>query len=1339
MSKWTINKIGLINFWYYDEEEFEFSDGRLLLRGSNGSGKSVTMQSFIPLLLDGNRSARRLDPFGTNSRKIENYLLTDNDSRDENTGYLYMEFVKPETGNFITVGIGLKAKKNKQTEFWGFSITDGKRIGKDFKLYKEVGDKILLTKRELKNRIVDNGMGEFFERADDYKAMVNKYIFGFEDIAEYDQLIDLLVQLRSPKLSKDYKPTVLYEIMEESLKPLSDDDLRPMSEAIENMDMIEASILGLKSALESANRLKVIYDRYNMGVLYYKAKNYINALNLLNETEERINSLTAEINEGEAEILKETENISQLNQNREILKDKIQRYKNTDIYELNQRIIELDNEIDGLNKKLNDKESLKSSEEDSLRKADIKLKEYKDDYELKKYQFGNILNDMKEYSDAGLFTEHKYFYEELIQSDDYEFSVIKASVKKYSKDLKKAIDCFRDVLNAEREYDRCDEAYSNEKVKLDEIFSELKRAEMLFNDVKSSFLEKLYEWNKNNKQLILSEETLQRISQVVYEFDELNDSLVIGKEVSDEYVRLQAELKGSISVLTENLNKTENDINELKLKIRDVESQPEIMPDVTEEQAELRKMLDNLNIPYIPFYRAFDFKEGLSDDEKGRIEEALEEMGLLNALIIPKQYRNKISVSLGMADKFIIPMNENNKEITVPLKSEKGMDISEDELDEILAQINNKNGDIYINNNETYSISIIKGFVGGKRESRYIGAESRRKHKEEIIARLNRELCDKKDEYELLNDKKERLIDLNDLLDKEYSSFPTDNDLTTALSILKDRSAEKDHHLKIRDELAADVKCAAENLNEYRGILNKVCEPYGLIKTYDAYNEALLNMEEYDNCLTNLIVVYKDMCSSRGYMENISESIEKLSMRIDELFADIRDIKNNINKLTDRKKNYEDLKKQSGYEAIEAELEVMQREIEETIPRSINKSNLNIGIRRSDVSHKSEILEKIKNDFMNIKNEYEYLKSLFIEEYELGYNDIDEPDTKKAAEIVLKNKMDKSAENLKDELVKKYYGERQQLADYSVTEDEIFTDDGGESAGRVRLVLMARVRGVRTDFYKFIEYLENEINENEALLTQKDKELFENLLIDTVGRKMRAKISNSERWVNEMNHKMMNMDTSSGLSFSLEWKSKPADSDEQLSTSELVKLLKTDIKLLSDENIEKISKHYRSKLKMARLRRNEGGGAESMHAILKDILDYRKWFEFKLFYTMTGEKKKELTNNAFFRFSGGEKAMAMYVPLFASVYARYEKASSDAPKLISLDEAFAGIDDKNIADMFRIMEELNLSYIINSQVLWGTYSTVPSISICELNRPNNSDTVSVIRYKWNGKSKELIV
>ena len=123
-GKWQINKVGLVDFWYYDEEAFDFSEGRMLLRGANGSGKSVTMQSFIPLLLDGNMRPERLDPFGSRARKMENYLLEEGDEREERTGYLYMEFKRLESEEYLTLGLGIRARKNKKLESWYFCITD---------------------------------------------------------------------------------------------------------------------------------------------------------------------------------------------------------------------------------------------------------------------------------------------------------------------------------------------------------------------------------------------------------------------------------------------------------------------------------------------------------------------------------------------------------------------------------------------------------------------------------------------------------------------------------------------------------------------------------------------------------------------------------------------------------------------------------------------------------------------------------------------------------------------------------------------------------------------------------------------------------------------------------------------------------------------------------------------------------------------------------------------------------------------------------------------------------------------------------------------------------------
>lgn len=111
--RWQANKIGLINFWYYDEQEFPFVKGRMLLRGSNGSGKSVTMQSVVPLLLDGNMSPERLDPFGSRDRKMSSYLLEENDGREERTGYLYLEFRRKDSETYLTIGMGIRARRGK--------------------------------------------------------------------------------------------------------------------------------------------------------------------------------------------------------------------------------------------------------------------------------------------------------------------------------------------------------------------------------------------------------------------------------------------------------------------------------------------------------------------------------------------------------------------------------------------------------------------------------------------------------------------------------------------------------------------------------------------------------------------------------------------------------------------------------------------------------------------------------------------------------------------------------------------------------------------------------------------------------------------------------------------------------------------------------------------------------------------------------------------------------------------------------------------------------------------------------------------------------------------------
>lgn len=79
----------------------------------------------------------------------------------------------------------------------------------------------------------------------------------------------------------------------------------------------------------------------------------------------------------------------------------------------------------------------------------------------------------------------------------------------------------------------------------------------------------------------------------------------------------------------------------------------------------------------------------------------------------------------------------------------------------------------------------------------------------------------------------------------------------------------------------------------------------------------------------------------------------------------------------------------------------------------------------------------------------------------------------------------------------------------------------------------------------------------------------------------------------------------------------------------------------------------------------------------------------------------------------------------------------DHPRIIALDEAFAGVDDKNISSMFKLVEDMDFDYIMNSQALWGCFETVPALRISELLRPLNAQVITVIHYTWNGHERIL--
>ena len=200
------SRAGVINVWDYVDEEFAFADGRLVLRGHNGSGKTKALEVLFPFILDGYTDARRLDPFSGQNRTMKSNLLYRGD--ESAYGYVWMEFARAprEAGlapDTVTLVIGLRAHKHRDGVTPSFFVTD-RRMGVDFGLLASDGRP--LTERQLKAAL---GEHSHHTSAGDYRKAVDAALFGLGD--RYVQLLDLLLALRRPLLGQDLDPEKVSE------------------------------------------------------------------------------------------------------------------------------------------------------------------------------------------------------------------------------------------------------------------------------------------------------------------------------------------------------------------------------------------------------------------------------------------------------------------------------------------------------------------------------------------------------------------------------------------------------------------------------------------------------------------------------------------------------------------------------------------------------------------------------------------------------------------------------------------------------------------------------------------------------------------------------------------------------------------------------------------------------------------------------------------------------------------------------------------------------------------------------------------------------------------------
>jgi uncharacterized protein (TIGR02680 family) len=276
-------------------------------------------------------------------------------------------------------------------------------------------------------------------------------------------------------------------------------------------------------------------------------------------------------------------------------------------------------------------------------------------------------------------------------------------------------------------------------------------------------------------------------------------------------------------------------------------------------------------------------------------------------------------------------------------------------------------------------------------------------------------------------------------------------------------------------------------------------------------------------------------------------------------------------------------------------------------------------------------------------------------------------------------------------------------------------------------VFTALVDGVRVGAAELLKILKQDAEQSKHDITERERQLFDQTLTGDTRRHLAERIRQAGALVDEMNARLQRVRTASKVAVRLVWQVAP---DLPAGTKAARDLLLKDPVRLSEAERESLHQFFRERIEQART----DDTATTWEQQLAQVFDYTAWHQFVVKVDRAnGAGWQLLTKKLHGALSGGEKAIALHLPLFAAVAAHYQ-AVPHAPRIILLDEVFVGVDTNNRGQVFALLSALDLDLMLTSDHEWCTYPELSGVAIHQLITGNDGDdAVTTARFVWDGK------
>ncbi|ABW13365.1 conserved hypothetical protein [Parafrankia sp. EAN1pec] len=1371
-ERWQPLRAGLVDVFLYDEEEFHFHEGNLLLRGNNGTGKSKVLAMLLPFLLDGEVSAHRVEPDGDPKKRMDwNLLMGGRHPYPERLGYSWLEFGRLDTSGaaeYRTIGAGLKAVAGRGSVTTWFFIADA-RVGVDLDLVGPT--RTALTKERLRDAL--GPRGNVYEQASRYRRALDEAFFGLGE-ERYDALVNLLIALRQPQLSKKPDERALSAALTEALTPLDQAVIADAAEAFRGLEQEQSDLQGFEEAHEAATAFLGHYRRYARISARRRAREpratqaaYESASRQLNDVRAERERVEAEAIRVDGEDKENEERITALTAERDTLAARPEMDQARELVRLQQRMSDLERVANRAGAEL----AAVTTRRDGLarRTADARWRVEATVAALERA--ADAAGTGAEH--AGVGAEHQALLAPLhipdgppVERVEEASSAARRAAEDVTRRREDAVKLVAGLITADR---RAQERAADRRRERDEARSVLDGAteavagaEAARETAAAAFVDAARRHLEGAEQLRLT--TLDDVlAAVAYWLDGFDGDSPLVAAVTGRARELENEFGAADQRLRTAVGEAQARVGILTTERRALAEGARLSPPAPPTRA-----ADRDGRPGAPLWQLIEPREAgptpapalsasppLGPAEIAGLEAALEASGLLDAWLCP----DGRLLAPGTHDVAIVADGAGAGRVgdhhlgavlcpAVDRSDPAAAAVPDAIVAAVLARVGyvpadtsgvvdpdavDRVGDTWVAADGRFRVGRLRG-SWTKPAACYLGHAARelarRNRLTDIdteLAALDREIAEHGAARTAL---RQRRATLNDEVAGLPADTPARHTFATARQADRDRRmADASHQTAVR---AAEQ--AEDAFRQARAERDETAAQLGLPVATDELEETREALVAYRVALSALWPAVRERISAAAQLAQTEQDLADAQEQVEQ-----REIQHSgaRSEYLSARTAFETMERTVGTAVAEVQrqLAAAQRGLDSATVRRRELGQLRLTIaeavgqargQESGLTSRVADLGEQRRDAAGRLRRFAAGGLLAIALPELTFPDTGrewapDPAVRLARQIEAAvgevDDSDAGWDRVQKLIAAEHGTLREVMSRHGHHAAATLTDDGWvvEATFRTRVMSPAELA----------DALGVEVTDRRRLLTERERAILENHLVSEVASHLQDLISDAEHQVERMNAELDERPNSTGMKLRFQWRPGP-DAPPGLGPAR-DRLLRQVSDAWSPADREAVGAFLQAQIKAER--DQDAGGTWLEH--LGRALDYRRWHVFAVQRFSDGQWR-----SASGPASGGERALAVTIPLFAAASGHYRSAGNPhAPRLVMLDEAFAGVDDDARASCLGLLAVFDMDVVMTSEREWGCYPTVPGLAISQLSRRDGIDAVLVTRWRWDGRQR----